>query len=88
MKGATFEPCFKKNDALKKFPGNIQQYQVWRDRILDHLCRTNRHWRVILDTMQVWHTRVTKQWLMTQSHCGYTGWKISNSAWVLGGSHQ
>ena len=49
---ATFEVCRKKNDALKKFGGHIGEYAMWRDRILDHLCRSNRHWRHILETLQ------------------------------------
>ena len=77
MKGTRFEPCRKTNDALKKVTGNIHEYQLWRDRIVDHLCRTNRHWRVILDTLQTWPIKVTKGWLMTQSHCGFSAWEIT-----------
>ena len=78
MRGATFEPCRKKNDALKKSGGNIAEYQLWRDRIIDHLCRTNRQWRHILETMQVWSCKITKQWLLAQSHAGFSGWEIAH----------
>ena len=50
---------------------------MWKDRIVDHLCRTNRHWRVILEQMQKWPGPITREWLMTQSHAGYGGWEIS-----------
>ena len=78
MQAARFEPDRKvKNDTLRKFSGSINEYQMWRDRIVDHLCRTNRHWRMILETLQVWQTPVTKEWLHTQSHAGHGGWEIS-----------
>ena len=74
---ATFEVCRKKNDALKKSGGNIGEYAMWRDRILDHLCRTNRHWRHILETLQICAEPITRSWLMTQSHAGFSGWEIA-----------
>ena len=78
MQAARFEPDRKvKNDTLRRFTGNMNEYQMWRDRIIDHLCRTNRHWRVILETKQVWGTPITRDWLNTQSHAGYGGWEIS-----------
>ena len=76
-KALTFEVDRKKNDSLKKFSGNVGEYQMWRDRILDHLCRSNRRWRHVLETLQVLDTPVRKEWLMTQSDCGYSGWEIS-----------
>ena len=78
MRACVFEPNRKiKNDTLRKFSGNIHEFQMWRDRIVDHLCRTNRQWRPILEVMQTWPTPISKEWLMTQSHGGYSGWEIS-----------
>ena len=74
MNPARFEPDRReKTDHLKKFTGNIHEYQMWRDRIVDFLCRTNRHLRVILDAIQVLKTPVTKDWLSRESHAGYSG---------------
>ena len=73
----TFEPCRKKNDALKKFNGNINEFQMWRERILDHLCRSNRYWRDLCEVLQVWKTPITREWLCTQSHAGYSGWDLA-----------
>ena len=75
--GAMFEPSLKKNDALKKCNGNINEFQLWRERVIDHLCRTNRYWRTLLETLQVYATPITKEWLLTQSQEGYTGWELS-----------
>ena len=41
MMGATMEICRKKNEALKKFSGTLSEYQIWREIIVDHLCRSN-----------------------------------------------
>ena len=76
-KALTFEVDRKKNESLDKLCVNIREYQMWRDRILDHLCRSNRRWRHVLETLQVLNTPVRKEWLMTQSDCGYSGWEIS-----------
>ena len=74
MRAATFKPDRRhKNESLRKFTGNILYYSMWHDRVVDHLCRTNRAWRNILDTMRIWHVPITKDWLLTQSHAGSTG---------------
>ena len=52
---------------------------MWRDRMMDHLCRTNRHWRVILETLQVCPAPVRRSWLITQSHAGVSGWEIAQT---------
>ena len=80
-----FEICRKKNDALKKFSGTLSEYGLWRDRVLDHLCRTNRQWRTILETLQSAPHKMTKAWLLGQSHCGYNGWELSETleAWLV-----
>ena len=73
----TFEVDRKKNESLKKFSGNVGEYQMWRDRMLDHLCRTNRKWRSLLETMQTWNHPIRRDWLLTQSECGFSGWEIA-----------
>ena len=75
--GATFEPSLKKNDALKKFNGSLNDFQMWRERVIDHLCRTNRYWRTLLETLQVYAVPITKEWLLTQSQGGHSGWELS-----------
>ena len=70
----TLEPCRKKSDALKKFNGSINDFQMWRERIMDHLCRSNRYWRDLLEILQVWVTPITREWLVSQSNAGYSGW--------------
>ena len=74
---ATFEVCKKKNESLKKFTGNINEYTMWRERMIDHLCRSNRRWRPLLEDLQVRHEPITKSWLLGQSESGYTGWQLA-----------
>ena len=82
---ATFVISRKKRDALKKFSGTLSEYGIWKDRVLDHLCRTNRQWRHILEKLQVAPYKINKQWLMGQSHCGFNAWELSETleAWLV-----
>ena len=73
----TFEICRKKNEALSKFNGSINDYSMWASRIKDHLCRTNRQWVEILESLQTWTGPVYKTWLIQQSHSGHNAWELS-----------
>ena len=44
-----FGICRKKNESLKIFKAEATHYKEWRDRVVDHCCRTNRKWRQALD---------------------------------------
>ena len=67
----------KKNETLKKFSGNLADFQVWRDRVVDHISRDNRRWRGLLETLQHWQAPITREWLLTQSECGENAWDLS-----------
>ena len=71
-RAATMEISRKKNESLKKFSGSINDFQIWRDRIVDHICRDNSRWRGLLESLQHWQTPITPEWLATQSECGYS----------------
>ena len=71
------EICRKKNDALRKFTGNLGDYQIWKERIVDHLCRSNRSWRKLLDSLQTCSRPITRTWLLEQSEAGYNGRELS-----------
>ena len=77
MRPASMEICRKKNDSLKKFSGTLSEYQLWRERIVDHLSRGNRSWRKLCDALQVCPAPITKFWLQSQSECGYNGWDLA-----------
>ena len=66
-----------KNDTPKKFTGSVSEFQLWRDRLVDHVSRDNRKWRPLLDELQSWQTPITREWLLTQSEGGYNGWELS-----------
>ena len=59
----SMEICRKKNDSLKKFSGTVGEFQIWRDRIVDHVARDNHRWRGLLETLQTWQTPITVEWL-------------------------
>ena len=44
-----FGLCRKKHEALKMSKATPEHYKEWRDRVIDHCCRTNRCWRAALD---------------------------------------
>ena len=77
FQAATFEICKKKNEALKKFTGNVNEYTMWRERMIDHMCRSNRGWRRLLEELQVYTEPITKTWLIGQFEGGYSGWQLS-----------
>ena len=74
---ANFTICRKKNDALKKFTGQIGEYAMWRDRILDHICRSNRKWRELCESLQVCTGPILQSWLVTQSEGGHNAWDLA-----------
>ena len=67
----------KKNETLRKFNGNLGEFQLWRDRVVDHVSRDNNRWRILLDTLQSWQVPITREWLLTQTECGYNGWDLA-----------
>ena len=44
-----FGICRKRNDALHVFKGTPEDFKGWRDRVIDHCCRTNGMWRPCLE---------------------------------------
>jgi len=44
-----FGICRKKNEALHQFKGTAEDFKGWRDRVVDHCCRTNGEWRGCLE---------------------------------------
>ena len=74
---ASMEICRKKNESLKKFSGNLSEFQIWRDRMVDHISRDNHRWRSLLENLQAWQTPITREWLLTQSECGVNAWELS-----------
>ena len=44
-----FGICRKRNESLHVFKGTPEDFKGWRDRVVDHCCRTNGMWRACLD---------------------------------------
>ena len=69
--------CRKKNEALKKCSSSIGEYVMWRDRMLDHLCRNNREWRTLLEPIQSCQAPILRSQLIHESCCGCNGWELA-----------
>ena len=70
--------CRKKNESLKKFSGNLAEFEMWRNRIVDHVSRDNPKWRSILETFEKWETPITRDWLMRQEDtAGHSAWDLA-----------
>ena len=44
-----FGICRKRNESLHVFKGTPEDFKGWRDRVVDHCCRTNGMWRPCLE---------------------------------------
>ena len=47
-RNVSFEISRKKNDALKILNANIDDYEMWHDRLVDHICQNCSIWRTVL----------------------------------------
>ena len=77
QKVGNFDVSYKPNEALRKFDGNSAHYKMWADRMLDHLARTNSHWRVILKALQAAPNPINKDWLLGQWVQGVNAWELA-----------
>ena len=39
----------KKNEQLRKFSGITAEYEIWANRLVDHMCEGNPKWKQLLD---------------------------------------
>ena len=72
-----FEPSRKKNDLLFAFDRSLPNFQLWRDRMVDHFCRSTMRWRVILDYLPKSKEPVTQSWLRWNNVDGINAWDLA-----------
>ena len=61
----SFDISRKKNDALKIFKGGLDDYELWHDRLVDHIARGHPLWRQVLafveqQTMKIRYLDIVK----------------------------
>ena len=76
-KPSIFEVSRKKNDLLFVFTQNVTDFRLWRDRMIDHFCRSTQRWRDILTYVQVQKFPITKAWLQQDNVDGVSAWDLS-----------
>ena len=73
----SFLPSRKDNKLLFVFTGDAKDYKLWRDRVLDHMCRSNQRWRQVLDFVQTGTQYISKQWLEGTNIDGINAWDLA-----------
>ena len=72
-----FEVSRKLNPLLFTFTSNVSDFQLWCDRMVDHLCRATQRWRFLMDYASKCRVPFTKQWLLETNVDGINAWDLS-----------
>ena len=62
---------------LFTFTQDAKGYKLWRDRIVDHMCRSTHRWRDILDYVQRGKSPISERWLRSDHVDGVNAWDLS-----------
>ena len=76
-KRCIYEICRKPNSLLFAFTENISDFQMWVDRITDHVCRSTQAWRPLLEYISKTPTPIRKSWLATNNVTGINAWDVA-----------
>ena len=76
-KRCIYEICRKPNSLLFTFTENISDFQMWVDRVTDHVCRSTQAWRPLLDYISKTPTPIKKSWLATNNVNGINAWDVA-----------
>ena len=60
-KTSMFEISYKKNERLFVFTQDPKDFKLWRDRVVDHLCRSTQRWRNLLEFVQQGTSPITRE---------------------------
>ena len=72
-----FEISYKKNERLFVFTQDPKDFKLWRDRVVDHLCRSTQRWRNLLEFVQQGTSPITREWLQSTNVDGVNAWDIA-----------
>ena len=73
----SFKFSRKKNETLKIFPGGAEQFEIWHDRMFDHIAQINPMWRTILEWLGTSSRTVTKAECLTYDCLSVNCWELS-----------
>ena len=76
-KACFFDISRKLNPLLFIFTRNVSDFQLWRDRMLDHMCRSTPRWRHTLDYIAKSKVPVKKGWLLFNNVEGINAWDLA-----------
>ena len=74
---AVFEISRKSNPLLYTFTSSVADFQMWTDRMTDHLCRSTQRWRHVLDFIAKSTVPVKKSCLVANNLDGINAWDIA-----------
>ena len=72
-----FEISYKKNERLFVFTQYPKDFKLWRDRVVDHLCRSTQRWRNLLEFVQQGTSPISREWLQSTNVDGVNAWDIA-----------
>ena len=76
-RAVSFEISRKKNDALKRFNANIDDYEMWHDRLVDHICQNCSIWRAVLEFVEGQAQKITMAGTKPLDCMGVNAWELS-----------
>ena len=71
------EPSRKENKNLFTFTQDAKDYQNWRNRMVDHFCRSTQKWRQVLEYVQTGTSAIKKSSLLENNIEGINAWDLS-----------
>ena len=76
-KNSIFEPSRKENKLLFVFTQDAKDFKLWRNRIMDHFCRSTQLWRWILEYVKKGPSMFHEKWLRNTNVAGVNAWDLS-----------
>ena len=76
-KSCIFEISQKSNSLIFIFTQAVSDFKMWRERMVDHMCRSTHLWRKTLDITSKMPASISKAWLVNNNIEGINAWDIS-----------
>ena len=67
----------KKNDALEIFNADTDEYEMWHNSLMHHVCRNCSMWRAVLEFCEKQTENMTKAGTLPLDSMGVTAWNLS-----------
>ena len=72
----SFEISRKKTDALKIFNADIDDYEMWHDRLADRICQNGSIWRAVLEFVEGQTQKITMAGTKPLDCMGVNAWEL------------